>query len=181
MPPHCDTMDGPVVTAARRALEKGNVDLVVPWAPKEAEAEIRKAFDKAMAARRLGKEARDTAYLWFFETVVRLHRAGEGAPYTGLKPAGLSEGPVLPLAEEALETGSAKKLVDFLSKTIAEKVNDKLKHALKKRKDEGKGVDAAREAVKATLGLELWSHHLYKYIEGADEHGKESDNKHHEE
>jgi hypothetical protein len=31
MPPHCDSLDGPVVTAARRALDAGNVDLVLPF------------------------------------------------------------------------------------------------------------------------------------------------------
>jgi tetratricopeptide (TPR) repeat protein len=39
--------------------------------------------------------------------VVRIHRAGEGAPYTGLKPAGLSEGPIIPIAEKAIEIGIA--------------------------------------------------------------------------
>lgn len=179
MPPHCDTMDGPVVRAAREALEKGNVDIVLPWAPKEAETEIKHSFEKAIATIRLGdKDAKDVADHWFFETVVRLHRAGEGAPYTGLKPAGLPEGPVLPLAEEALETGSAEKLIDFLSKTVAERVNEKLKKALDKKKTAGKNVDAAREHVKAMLGLELWSHHLYMNITGEENHEKPSESGH---
>ena len=46
------------------------------------------------------------ADLYFFETVVRVHRAGEGAAYNGLKPAGLDEGPVIPIAEKAIETAS---------------------------------------------------------------------------
>lgn len=31
MPPHCDSLDGPVVTAARQALEAGDVDIVLPF------------------------------------------------------------------------------------------------------------------------------------------------------
>jgi len=85
-------MDGPVVTTAKEALEKENVNIILPWAPKEAENEIKKAFEKTVAARKLGKQAREIADLWFFETIVRLHREGEGAPYTGVKPAGLDEG-----------------------------------------------------------------------------------------
>ena len=68
----------------------------MPWAPEEAEVEIKEAFRKTIAARKLGNEAKNVADMWFFGTVVRLHRAGEGAPYTGLKPAGLDEGPIVP-------------------------------------------------------------------------------------
>lgn len=99
MPPHCDTMDGPVVTAARKALDANDVTLALAYVPESGEAEVRAAFDKVQKARKAGPEAREVADLYFFETVVRVHRAGEGAAYTGLKPAGLDEGPVIPIAE----------------------------------------------------------------------------------
>jgi hypothetical protein len=35
MAPHCDTMDGPVVTAAELALEMENVNYVIPYVEKE--------------------------------------------------------------------------------------------------------------------------------------------------
>ncbi|MGH8640573.1 MAG: DUF6448 family protein, partial [Burkholderiales bacterium] len=89
---HCDTLDGPVVTLARKALETGNVNHVLPWVRPEDEPEIRRAFDHALAVRKLGCEARDLADRHFFETLVRVHRAAEGAPYTGLKPAGMGPG-----------------------------------------------------------------------------------------
>lgn len=85
---HCDGLDGPVVTLARRALEAGNVNLVLPWVREQDEAEIREAFAHALAVRKLGGEAKDLADRHFFETLVRVHRAGEGASFTGLKPAG---------------------------------------------------------------------------------------------
>lgn len=174
MPPHCDTLDGPVVMAAKKALEAGNVDLILPWAPKEAEGEIRNAFSKAIAVRKLGKEAEQLADFWFFETVVRLHRAGEGAPFTGLKPAGLPQGPVLPLAEEALAAGNAKQLIDFLSKAVEQEINEKLHHALHKKKNAAKSIEAARAHVSAVLGFELYSHHLYEYMKASGkEHGEE--------
>jgi hypothetical protein len=57
-----------------------------------------------MAVRKQGnKEAIDIAELWFYETVVRLHRKREGASYTGLKLAGLDRGLVLPKVENAME------------------------------------------------------------------------------
>ncbi len=174
MPPHCDTLDGPVVTAARRSLDKGNVNLILPWAPKEAEVEIKKAFEKTLAARKLGKEAKEVADLWFFENVVRLHRAGEGAPYTGLKPAGLDERPVIPRVEKAIEKGNDAELIKFLAHTVEEHVHHKFENAMAKKKFNENDVDAAREYVQAFLGLTLYSHHMYQFIAsgGGDEHGE---------
>jgi hypothetical protein len=106
---HCDTMDGPVVKAAQAALEKGNVTPVLKWVKPPQEADVRAAFQKTLAVRGLGREARDLADQYFFETLVRLHREGEGAPYTGLKPAGAVE-PVVAAADKALEAGSVEEL-----------------------------------------------------------------------
>src|SRR3990170_6156380 len=115
MPPHCDTMDGPVVRAAMSALEAGDVTLVLPFVHKEGEEEVIAAFDKVMRARACGDPAGEVADRYFFETVVRIHRAGEGAPYTGLKPAGLDVGPVIPLAEKAIESGNPDELLNVLT------------------------------------------------------------------
>jgi len=81
---HCDTLDGPVVTEGKTALEKGDVTPVLKWVKKEYESEIRTAFEKTLVVRSKGLEASELADMYFFETLVRLHRAGEGAPYTGL-------------------------------------------------------------------------------------------------
>ena len=90
---HCDSMDGPVVRAAREALAAGEVTGVLIWVRPEDEPQIRQAFDRTMKVRSQGGEARELADLWFFETLVRIHREGEGAPYTGLKPAGYEPPP----------------------------------------------------------------------------------------
>ena len=85
---HCDGLDGPVVQAARRALESGNANYVLVWVKPGAEAEIKQVFQQALAVRKLGPAAKDLADRHFFETVVLIHRQGEGAGFTGLKPAG---------------------------------------------------------------------------------------------
>ena len=79
---HCDGLDGPVVKAAQQALTTGNVNLVLVWVQKQDEGEIKSVFQKTLAVRKLSPQAKELADMYFFETLVRLHRASEEAPYT---------------------------------------------------------------------------------------------------
>ena len=165
MPPHCDTLDGPVVTAAKKALDAKDVNLILPYVPKEGETEVIRAFEQVVKIRS-DDAAREIADLYFFETVVRIHRMGEGAPYTGLKPAGLSEGPVIPIAERAIESGSPDELIEILSGMLREDVTHRLHNMLRLKEHADKSVDDAREYVEAMLGLQVWSHSIYERIHG---------------
>jgi hypothetical protein len=165
MPPHCDTLDGPVVTEARKALEMGNVNLILPYVPKDGEAEVTRAFEQVTRLRK-DAAARELADMYFFETVVRIHRMGEGAPYTGIKPAGLSEGPVIPVAEKAIASGSPDELINVLSGMLKEEITHRLQHMLHLKENAAKSVDDAREYVEAMLGLQVWSHAIYERIQG---------------
>jgi len=145
---HCDTMGGPVVMTAQAALEEGDVTPVLKWVKPEQEAEIREAFQKTLAVRALGPQAKQLADMYFFETLVRLHRAGEGAPYTGLKPAGAVE-PVVAASDKALETGSADALVKHVTEAVAAGIRDRFTRALEAKKHADDSVAAGREFVEA--------------------------------
>jgi hypothetical protein len=160
--------------AAKIALDAGNVNLILPWAPKKAEAELKRAFEKTLQARKLGKAAAEVADYWFFETAVRLHREGEGALYTGLKPAGLDWGPVVRKAEKAIETENPKEIIAFLLHTVEEDLQEKFRHAVAKKEYDENNVDAAREFVHASLGFVLYSHGLYAFVKGGEQHGEEA-------
>ena len=127
---HCDGLDGPVVKAAQNALTESNVNLVLIWVQKDDEAEIKHAFEKTLAVRKLNAEARELADLYFFETLVRIHRAGEGAPYTGLKPAGRDLGPAIPAGDKALETGNLDPVVKLLSEKMERGLREHFKEAV---------------------------------------------------
>ncbi len=145
---HCDTMDGPVVKAAQVALEKGSVTPVLKWVKPAQEAEIRAAFQKTLAVRKLGREASDLADKYFFETLVRLHREGEGAPYTGLKPAGTVE-PVVAASDKALETGSVEDLTREITQLIAEGIRHRFAETAEKKQHADENVAAGRQFVEA--------------------------------
>ncbi len=171
MPPHCDTRDGPVVKAAMKTLETGNLNYVLIWIPKESEQELRKIFEKTLRIRKAGGETKEVADDWFFENAIRLHRAGEGAPYTGMKPAGLSEGPVVPKAEKAIETGDPHETIDFLLATIKADLDHRFHHVMAKKNYDVNDVAAGREFIEAFIGWVVYSHHLYQSVAKASEHG----------
>ena len=164
MPPHCDSMDGPVVTAAAKALETKSARLVLPFVPKDGEAEIVKAFKQVIAARTLGPEAKEVADRYFFETVVRVHRAGEGAPYTGLKPAGLAVGPVIPVAERAIAARLPDELVELLTGELQTEIRRRFAEMLELQARADGDIEANRAYVEAMLGLEVWAHSLHEAI-----------------
>lgn len=146
---HCDGLDGPVVKAAQEAIATGDVNPVLIWVQKKDEAEIRQAFTQAQAVRKLDLQARELADRHFFETLVRVHRADEGALFTGLKPAGRDLGPAIPAADKALRDGNAEPLIKLLSTTIQDRIRDHFNEALAKQKFDKSDVDAGRAFVKA--------------------------------
>lgn len=162
MPPHCDTLDGPVVVAARQALDVDDVDVVLPFVPGDGEDEVRAAFDLTRKARIQGPEARQVADLYFFDTVVRVHRRGESVPHTGLKPAGLDAGPVIPLAEDAVATGDPEPLIAFLQRAVRDEVQQRLDDVQSLAAGSGSGVPASRAYTSAMLGFLVWSHRLWR-------------------
>jgi len=172
-PAHCDTLDGPVVMAARAALEKKDVTPVLRWVKKEDEKEIREAFQRTLAVREKGPEAKELADMYFFETLVRIHRAGEGAPYAGLKPAGSDLGPAVAGADKALETGSADALMKLVTAAVADGIHERFTHAAEKKKDADKSIAAGREFVEAYVVFVHYVEGVYLAATGATAHQAE--------
>jgi hypothetical protein len=158
---HCDTLDGPVIKDARIALEKGDVTPVLKWVRQEDESEIRAAFREARAVRGGSAEARALADRYFFETLVRVHRAGEGAPYSGLKPAGAELGPAVEGSDAALESGSADALVKLVTDSAAVGLRERFLHVAEARKRAGESVEAGRRYVAAYVEFVHYAERLY--------------------
>jgi hypothetical protein len=164
---HCDTLDGPVVVEAREALARGDVMPVLKWVRGDREPAIREAFEKTIAARRAGGVAAQVADTWFFETLVRIHREGEGAAFTGLKPAGTNPGPGIAAAEKALRAGSADELVRSLSGDLAAGVRARYASVIEKQKRAAASVEAGREYVAAYVEFLHYVERLREDLAGA--------------
>jgi hypothetical protein len=163
---HCDGMDGPVVKAAHQALARGDINLVLIWIQAGDEPQLRKAFAQTMAVRKLNPEAKELADLYFFETLVRLHRAGEGAPYTGLKPAGRDLGPAIPAADKAVDEGSPGALVKMLTEAAEGGILERLQKVLATMNFKSEDVQAGREHVKAYVEFVHYVEGLYAASRG---------------
>jgi hypothetical protein len=170
---HCDTMDGPVVVDAQAALAKGDVTRVLKWIHDDQEDAIRAAFTKTLKVRTQGEDARELADLWFFETVVRLHRAGEGAPYTGLKPAGTPVPEPIVRADRALQKNNLDNLAERVGQHAAAGVRERFQRAAETKKHMNDSVEAGREYVKAYVTYIHYVENLHNAIEGHDAHGGE--------
>ena len=169
---HCDTLGGPVVADAGAALEKKDVTPVLKWVKKEHEPEIRSAFSKTLAVRVKGPEAQELADMYFFETLVRLHRAGEGAPYTGLKPAGTDLGPAVTGADKALVTGTVENLVKLVTDGVAAGIRDRFSQAIGKKTLADESVEDGRKYVEAYVEFVHYVERLYLDANGEEgEHG----------
>jgi hypothetical protein len=166
---HCDTLDGPVVQTARTALDKGDITPLLKWVTEKDEKEIRDAFEKTLAVRAKGPEAQELADRYLFETLVRIHRAGEGAPYTGLKP-GEAVDPAVALADQALATGSADKLVDALTDAMANGIRERFQRASETQKHADDSVAAGREFVEAYVTFTHYVEGLHTLIKGSGGH-----------
>jgi hypothetical protein len=159
---HCDGLDGPVVKAAQKALQTGDVNQVLSWVQPQDEGEIKKSFEETIAVRKLGPQAQAFADRYFFETLVRVHRAGENAPYTGLKPAGRDLGPAIPAADKALETGSDEAVIQLLTITVQEGLRNHFKEVVEKKNFAIDDVAAGRKLVESYVAYIHYVEGLYE-------------------
>lgn len=175
---HCDTMAGPVIEDARKALEKGDVTPVLKWVREKDERAVKTAFDKALAAK--GKKNRESAERKFFETLVRIHRASEGEPFTGLKPAGEIE-PAVAEADRSLASGSADGLVTLMTDAVAKGIRERYERAAEAARHKDESVEAGRRYVEAYVEFTHYVERLHMDAEGPEghHHGEKGAKSHH--
>jgi hypothetical protein len=169
---HCDTLDGPVIKDARTALEKEDITPVLKWVQKKDEAQLQKAFKQALVAAKKGTKDKQESEHRFFEILVKIHRVGEGAPFTGLKPAGEVE-PVIVAADTALGSGSAEELITLVTDSVAKGIHDRHSRAVELYKHKDESVEAGRKYVEAYVEYTHYVERLQQDAEGHAAHHQE--------
>ena len=166
---HCDTVEGPAVKDGRKALETGNLNYALKWIPADGEAELRDVFEKDLKVRPLGVEAAELADRLFLETMVRIHRMGEGVGFTGIQPEGTQIDPVVQAADEAIALGSDEDLLPLVSEERRAELDERFQSALAIKDFDVDDVAAGRRYLAAYVSF-------FKYAEGEDHehHGHEA-------
>ena len=178
-PAHCDTMDGPVIQAAQKALDAGDVTLVLVWVQKRDEGAIREAFSRTVEVRKLSTASKKLADTYFFETLVRIHRAGEGEPYRGIKPAGTDPGAAVRAAEHSLAEGKPQPAAELLDRTMHRGLQKRLDAAMQYRNYRAGDVEAGRKYVEAYVQYLHYVERLYEDARGQPAHGTSPEEHHH--
>jgi Family of unknown function (DUF6448) len=165
---HCDTLNGPVVTDARSALEARDPAVVLHWVRPEDETAVKTAFQHTLEVRALGPEAKVLADRYFFETLVRIHRAGEGAPFTGL--SGEDPEPIIAETDRALVSGSTAALEQHLVGAIRAGLGERFASARAAREFRPGDVPAGRAFVATYVPLTHWVEGVFDAAAG-EPHG----------
>jgi hypothetical protein len=168
---HCDTADGPAVADGRRALEAGNINYARKWIQPDGDAELTEVFTKALAVRKLNPEAAELADRLFLETLVRLHRMGEGVGFTGIQPTGTKIEPIVAAADQAMETGDDREVVALAPADRRVELHRRFEVARGKQRFDVDDVKGARDFVVAYVSF-------YKYAEGEDHDHEHSHHAH---
>lgn len=158
---HCDTMDGPTAKDGLTALESGEIAYALKWIAPDGEAELQEIFDRARTVRRLGGVAQEVADRWFLENLVRIHRAGEGASYTGLQPSGVPVDEKVAAADRCVEEGDLGALAGLVPADRWEELERRFDRMMERKGYDVTDVDAGRAYIEAYVSF-------FKFAEGHD-------------
>lgn len=165
---HCDTPEGPVVPAVHEALESGSLTPALRWIKPEYEKEVKAAFDRAQTVRKQGGAAGELADAYFADVFVRLHRAGEGEPFTGIKPAGSDPGPVVTAADAAIASGNDDAVITLVTEAITHKIRQQFADVRELRGKADASVADGREFVDAYVKYIHFVDHIHTLAAGKE-------------
>ena len=177
----------PIIPEAKAALENGDITAILKWVKPEYETEVKTTFSLAVKVRDKSPQAKELADKYFLETLIRVHRAGEGAPYTGLKDTPPEK--IVTLADKALANGSADEMIKKMQTHLAETIKEKFNKALQASKNKDKNIESGREFVEAYVQYMHYMEGIHATItstgghhsEGTEvgmEHGEQAEHKH---
>lgn len=170
---HCDRENGPVAIAAKEALKTGDLNKVLIWVGEEQEQELREKFNQSLEVYNKGGVAADLAQKYFMETTVRLHRAAEGMPFEGLKPASANPADI-EKAEKALETGNFEPVKELLCSALEKESLKWFEKTRASAENKEESIAAGREWVDNYVKYIVYVHKLYQTIQAGPPHGVDS-------
>lgn len=160
---HCDTLDGPTAVDGMKALETNNIKYAAKWVTPENEKELTKIFSLSEKVRKQSPEGKELADQYFLENLVRLHRAGEGAPFTGLKPSGTPIDERVAAADESIAVGNLSPLEGLMEEEKLPELKERFEKVMALKDYDENDLEAGREYVESYVKF-------FKFAEGEEDH-----------
>jgi hypothetical protein len=92
---------------------------------------------------------------YFLESLVRIHRADEGAPFEGLKPSGSPIDEKVAIADKCVDTGDLALLATLMAPELIPELEKRFAKVLKLKGYDSDDVDAGRAYVQAYVILQV--------------------------
>ena len=160
---HCDTMDGPAVKDAIRAMDTGNVNYALKWVQPKYEAEVSRAFRMSMKVKDINADTKNLAEQYFFEILLRDHRAGEGVAFDGVKPHGWPVDERVKAADQSIALGNLEPLKGLVEPDKWPEMQKRFQKVMSLKDFDVNRVEEGREYIEADV-------QFFKFAEGEDEH-----------
>lgn len=160
---HCDTMDGPAVKDAIRAMDTGNVNYALKWVQPKYEAEVSRAFRMSMKVKDINADTKNLAEQYFFEILLRDHRAGEGVAFDGVKPHGWPVDERVKAADQSIALGNLEPLKGLVEPDKWPELQRRFQKVMSLKAFDVNRVEEGREYIEAYV-------QFFKLAEGEDEH-----------
>lgn len=155
-----DVIQGPVVKAAKMALETGNVNYILIWLPEESENTLKNLLEKTCCKRSSRMNMQNQAYDWYFATVNRFFSTSRSYDYLKTQFGGLAEKPLVLKVDTAIESGNFEEIRDIIPITHEADAKQRFLHVMNMRNYPVNDIAAGRAYVSAFFDFNRYVHDL---------------------
>jgi hypothetical protein len=141
--------NGPVMRAAKMALETGNADHILIWVPEESENTLKNLLEKTCCERTTQRKARNHSIEWYLQTINRLHSEYYRPHDLNISTKTPEERKTILLVERACETGNFDEIATVMQITSDEEIRQRFNDVLNKSNYDMDNIAAGRAYVSA--------------------------------
>lgn len=141
--------NGPVMRAAKMALETGNVDYILIWVPEESANTLKNLLEKTCCERTTRRKARNHSVEWYMQTINRLHSEYFRPHDLNISTKTAEERRTILQVEKACETGNFDEIATVMQVTSDEEIRRRFNEVLDKSDYDVDNIAAGRAYVSA--------------------------------
>lgn len=128
-----DSHNGPMMIAAKRALETGKAHHILIWIPEKSENTLKNLLEKVCCKRRIQADGHDRIVDWYFETISRFHSGYYGPHNLNISTKTPEEKSIIFLVESACESGNFEEITTVIRDTPTGEMRQRFDDVMKKR------------------------------------------------